>query len=201
MTTIHKSAAVGKSEAAITIGKSEAAIAIDFETYPDGELLTVAGWAKRLGKAMVMATLREALRADYHPLARLFLMLADEGLIPPIPHREPGIIAFHPLPYQLEAERLLEQAERFYALSTPGYRDEVWHHMGTNTGRTPCEGPTLQDLPRTWLDDHRKNVADAFSTLWVSKRINVDEFTKEIARVVAPKNKPWYQKFDKKRRY
>lgn len=188
MTTIHKSAAVGKSEAAI---------AIDFETYPDGELLTVATWSKRYAKSMTMTTLREVLRADYHPLARLFLMLADEGLIPPIPHREPGIIAFHPRPYQLEAMRLLEQAERYCAFSAFGGTGRMLHYMETNTGRAPCEGPTFEELPRPWLDDHRKNVADAFPALLVPRKLFVDE----VARIVTPKNKPWYQKFDKKRRY
>lgn len=189
MTTIHKSAAVGKSEAAI---------AIDFETYHDGELLTVATWSKRYAKSMIMTTLREVLRADYHPLARLFLMLADEGLIPPIPHREPGIIAFHPRPYQLEAMRLLEQAERYYAFSTFGGTDRMLHYMGTDTGRLTHEGPALQDLPKPW---ERAYLECNLANRMVRKRIYVDEFTKEIARIVTPKNKPWYQKFDKKRRY
>lgn len=77
------------------------------------------------------------------------------------------------------------------------YHEQGRSMGGTVTGRFTNHTPHFEELPRPWLEAHRANVAGVFSALLVPKLI----FADDVARIVAPKNKPWYQKFDKKRRF
>lgn len=184
---------------------------IDIETTPDGWLYSIAEWYRQYGKTSALDALREALRADRPPLERLFLMLADEGLIQPITHVNQRM--FDLLPYQVKLMEAMRKEAResgwvhfgtptgsdCYAREATMYHEQGRSIEGTVTGRFTNHMPHFEELPRPWLDDYMTDTADAFSTLLVPQRINVDEFTKEVARITTPKNKPWYQKFDKKK--